>query len=159
ARLRQHQAETALVAIVGELQANREATDQALRYHQALLDSLLAYQQVGQAPSGRLFSRGYVAPAQVYETAWTSATETGVLADFEYARVLELSGVYARQEAYTQQALNTGQIIYEELYRGGGASIVANYRNLAFLIGAFVYREQQLVALYDQTLEALAGAE
>ncbi len=108
-------------------------------------------------PGVRQFPRGFVSAARLYDTAWASASATGALAKVEYAVVVRLSGVYAQQLRYEQQARSVGQLVYEELFRGGAESIAANYRNLASVISTFVYREQQLVELYEETLGAMSA--
>jgi type II secretory pathway pseudopilin PulG len=154
-RAQRLQAQAALEEIVAELQANRAAVGQSLRYHQNVTDSLRSYQRLGGQPSIALFSRGFIFPAQVYRTAWTSASETGALAHMTYADVLRLSKAYALQEAYVEQRNSVGQVIYQDLYRGGSTAILANYQNLAGVISTFLFREHQLLEAYAETLAAV----
>lgn len=153
ARAQRQQAQTALAEIIAEVDANQEAVEQSLRYHRALIDTLRVYQASStEPPPVRLFSRGFVFPAQVYRTAWTSASETGALSHMDYADVLRFSKVYAQQDVYAAQAQSLGQIVYQEIYRGGSRSIAANYRNLTDIIGTFAFRERELVETYEHIL-------
>ena len=60
---------------------------------------------------------------------------------------------HADQSRYEHQARSIGEVIYGELYRNGVEGVTGNYRNLSNLIGAFLYREKQLIAVYDTTLQ------
>lgn len=149
------QASSALASIVEELQSNRTAVAEALTYHSGRLELLQELQREPRAPDPRAFPRGFVAPAQLFATAWASATATGALAHMDYDTVLELSRIYARQERYEQQARSVAEIIYGELFRHGVGGVVENLANLGTLISTFAYREQQLLEYYDQTLGGL----
>jgi hypothetical protein len=146
------QANTALTEIVRELEANRQAVANSLEYHRGLVSRII---QVADNPaqlSIRDFSRGFIFPAQVHNTAWSSAAEIGALSNMSYDSVLVLSRVYAQQESYQEQAKSVGQIIYTELYRGGTSAIIANSDNLITVLQTFAYREQQLLQTYNTLL-------
>ncbi|HEX2217662.1 MAG TPA: hypothetical protein VHG35_02585 [Gemmatimonadales bacterium] len=159
ARSHRQLADTAHQEILEELRANRASVAEALQYHSALMDSLAAYRDQNGVPSARLFSRGFISPAQVSGTAWESASETGALTHMDYAVVLRLSRVYAQQDRYAEQNRSFGEVLYSEIYRGGLTSVVENHRNLASIIGTFRYREGELLDLYDQTLSALPAPQ
>ena len=147
------QANTALTEIVRELGANRQAVATALEYHSGLIQQIT--RQEADPPNKlnlRDFSRGFIAPAQIHRTAWSSATEIGTLSNMPYESVLVLSRVYAQQENYQEQARSVAQIIYAELYRGGTSAIIANSDNLVNVLQTFAYREQQLLQAYDTLL-------
>lgn len=154
---RAERAERALAGIVDELRTNREAVESALGYHQGLTVTIRELAAGSGTPDASTFSRGFVAPAPVYATAWQSAAATGVLEDLDFGVVLDLSRLYAHQERYEVQARGVSSIIYGELYRGGTRAVVANYRNLASLIRSFAYRERELLDLYDRTLAELGA--
>lgn len=154
---RSERAERALVGIVDELRTNREAVASALDYHQGLSATIRELAAGSGTPRVDTFSRGFVAPAPVYATAWQSAAATGVLEDLDFGVVLDLSRLYAHQERYEVQARGVSSVIYGELYRGGTEAVVANYRNLASLIHSFAYRERELLGLYDRTLAELGA--
>ena len=151
---RQHRNEASAAnhAITAELSANRAALSSAFKYHSGLLDTLRAQRQTGRPTNPGTFSRGFVAPAQLSSTTWQVAAETGVLSHMPYPAVLSLSRAYAQQQRYEQQAQSVGQLIYSEIYRGGPAAIASNTEGLVSLIGAFAYRERQMLALFDSTL-------
>lgn len=152
---RAERAEHALAGIVDELRTNREAVASALAYHQGLTATIRELSATSGSPDAATFSRGFVAPAAVYATAWESAAATGVLEDMDFGVVLDLSRLYAHQERYEVQARGVSSVIYGELYRGGTEAVVENYRNLASLIYSFAYRERELLDLYDRTLTEL----
>lgn len=154
-RAAREQAVSALASVVEELKSNRAAVQDSFDYHSQRLQVLAKLQGDSSVPSGRDFPRGFVNPAQIFKTAWDAATETGAVAHMDYAIVLELSKLYARQEGYETQSKVTGEIIYRELFRGGIGAVLENYANLAVIIRTFSYREQQLLEFYDQTLVAL----
>ncbi len=152
ARSHQQDADAAVAAIVAELETNRTAVAVSMAYHGGLLEQLFQRTAADGPPSTELFVRGFVAPAQLSATAWEVAAETGVLSHVRYPIVLGLSHAYSGQHHYAAQAEGVGQLIYGELYRNGPDAVAANYRNLASLIGAFAYRERELLAVYDSTL-------
>jgi hypothetical protein len=139
-------------AIGAEIASNRAAVVAASAYHSRILDSLRVNGSASWRPSPVLFSRGFVSPAQLSATAWQSAATTGVVEHMPYQTVLQLSQAYASQARYEHQAQSIGEVIYGELFRNGVEGITGNYRNLGNLIGAFLYRERQLAAMYDSTL-------
>ena len=154
-RARMARAEHALESIVDELRANRDAVETARQYHAGLLAAIREAGRTGVEPGIETFPRGFITPATVHRTAWESASATGALEALDLATLLKLSRVYEQQERYELQASQMGSLIYAELYRGGLAGILANYRNLAALVQAFAYREGELVALCDRTLGEL----
>ena len=154
-RADRQQARSALASIVEELKSNRAAVQTSLEYHTERLQLLGRLSGSGGVPDGRDFPRGFVLPAQIFQTAWESAGETGALSHMEYSTVLELSRLYARQERYESQAQSVGPILYGELFRGGVAGVLENHANLAALIGTFSYREQQQLERYDEVLASL----
>jgi len=160
AREHRRDAEDALRAIRAELAANRTTVESSRAYHAQLLSSLGGRPATEPSPTINMFTRGFVSPAQVTSTAWNVASETGVLSHIPYPTVLKLSRAYALQNRYDDQSRNIAQLIYSELYRQGPMAMAANYRNLLSLIGAFAFRERELVILYDSTLtEQGTGAE
>ncbi len=157
---RQHRAErqqgrAALTSIVEELKSNRAAVQVSLDYHSERLQLIGQLRREGARPSFRDFPRGFVSPAQTFQTAWDAAAETGALGHMEYSTVLDLSRLYARQRRYELQATGVGQVIYGELFRGGVEGVLENYANLAALIGTFSYREKELLERYDEMLASL----
>ena len=153
-------AEQALQSIREEMALNRAAVQEAVAYHGFLIDTLRTLvQRQAPPPSARLFYRGFVDPAPVIATAWTTATNTDAVSHMAYEDVLVVSRVYDEQEAYEVQGRAAGDVIYEQLYARGTDGIAENYRNLLSVIYTFQYREAQLVAVYDSALAVLGVPE
>lgn len=153
---RQHRAEgaSARSAIANELRENRRLLDSSRTYHQRLMRGIFS------APPTKpleptFFNRGFIMPAQVSTTAWEVASETGALSHMPYEEVLAISQVIAMERRYDTMAVSTGQLLYSEIYRLGPNGVAANARNLASIIGAFSYREAQVIARIDSTLALL----
>jgi hypothetical protein len=156
-RANRRDAAVALADITTEVRANRDAVRASLGYHSGLIGSLSRRPDSLGPPDASTFSRGFISPAQLSASAWGVAGETGVTRHISYPVVLRLSRAYALQSRYEEQARSFGQVLYGELYRSGPQAIAANYRHLTNIIGAFSYRERQLLAIYDSTLAQVAG--
>lgn len=157
-RADQAHARRALAAITEELAANRAAVQASHDYHQDRLRAIYAAQSEGEALAPRDFPRGFIGPAQVYQTAWEAARETGALSDLDYATLLALSRAYESQDRYEAQARAVGGIIYEQMFREGVDSVAAAGTKLAALIHTFRFREEELLSSYDEVLAVLDGA-
>ena len=142
-----------------EIKSNRAAVQSSLDYHSDRLRFIARLRREERVPEPRDFPRGFISPAQIFQTAWDTGGETGALAHMEYSTVLELSRLYARQESYELQSGAIGEVIYGELFRGGTSGIMEKYVNLSALIGTFSYRESQLLEQYDEMLAALGHAQ
>lgn len=151
------QSRQAVASIHEELKANRAAIAESMEYHLGLMEMLRAEHEEGWVPEARQFPRGFIFPARVARTAFDSASETGALAKTDFATVVKLSGIYAHQDRYEFQVRSIGEVIYTEMFRGGARAIAENYRNLTGIIGTFIYRESEVLALYDETLADLDG--
>ena len=152
---RRAEASHALAGIVEEIAANRDAIAAASAYHKDHLDLLDAAAREQKKPDIRAFDRGFVSPAQVSSAAWSTAGETGALANLPFDQVLALSRIYGQQSAYTQQQATVSAVIYPELFERGPQGIIDNTTGLRTLISTFFYREQQLGKAYDETLKGL----
>ena len=151
-RERAERARHILASILTEIKTNRVSVASSHEYHSGLLVAIKAAGQTSAPPDLRTFSRGFVSPANVYRTAWDSASATGAFEDIDYSTILKLSRVYAQQDRYERQAQSISPLLYGEIYREGTLAVLANYRNLASLIHTFVYREEELLETYGQTL-------
>jgi hypothetical protein len=151
-------AEHALSSIREELASNRALVSSSLKYHSGVLQAIDRAAAASAAPEIRTFSRGFISAANVYRTAWDSASVTGAFEDMSYATILRLSRVYAQQDRYEYQVRSIAPILYGELYRGGTNAVLANHRNLGSLIRSLVYRERELLESYDETLGTLGGS-
>ena len=151
------QAAYAQATIIDELVANRAVVEDAAMYHLTLVDSLraYAYQSRGGAaarPSPQLFARGFVDPASVLETAWTSANATGAVQAMDYDAVLAFAGIYEAQRAYRRQSDSVGELIYARLFEAGYGGVFGELGNLASVISTFAYRECELIERYNVLL-------
>lgn len=146
-------------SVRSEMRANRGAVQQSLDYHIGLTDTLFTLVRASSAdgtqrppPDMRVFSNGFIHPAQLLSTAWDAAGATDAVRHMEYGEVLALAHVYEEQRDYRRQADVVGGIIYTGMFERGMRGMLENYGNLANIISAFVYRECQLLASYDSVL-------
>lgn len=149
---RRAEARHALAGILEEIAVNRDAISAALAYHAEKIAILESASRVQARPDMRAFDRGFVAPAQVSAAAWSTAGETGALANLAFDQVLVLSRLSSQQAAYTQQQSSVSAVIYPALFERGPQGILDNATGLRSIISTFIYREQQLEAAYGQTL-------
>ena len=161
-------ADTALESIRDELDANRQAVDNALAYHIHLYDTLRTYlqpvsQRDGATPAPQpdmgVFSEGFIHPATTFSTAWETANVTDAISYMTYDDVLLLSRIYENQRQYYDQQKLVGQNIYTTLFNEGSAGMLRNIENLQFIIITFIYRECQLLEDYDEVLPQLPTRE
>ncbi|HYJ80185.1 MAG TPA: hypothetical protein VEW03_11310 [Longimicrobiaceae bacterium] len=153
-------ARVAQTSVRSELRANRGAVQESLQYHVGLTDTLFTLlrasgpdgSQRPPPPDMRVFSNGFVHPAQLLSTAWDAAGATDAVRHMAYDDVLALAHVYEEQRDYRRQADLVGGIIYTGMFERGMGGMLENYANLANIISAFVYRECQLLASYDSVL-------
>lgn len=148
----QAEAHHALDGIMEEIGANHTAVKEARAYHDEKLKILAEAQKANTPLDIRSFDRGFVAPAQLSNAAWTSASEVGALAHLPFDKVLSLSKVYSSQAAYMQQQVTAGNIIYTEIFAEGSQGMLNHGPGLRSLIATFQYREQQLEAAYAAAL-------
>lgn len=158
-------AATALASIRQELEANRQAVEQSLSYHSGNFQALRTLRQRAAAapqgggavpqPDARMFSRGFVAPAQLLFTAWEAAHAADLIGHMEYSDVLALASIYEQQRSYVGQSERIGELIYSRLFDEGFEGMLSNYANLNTIIGALSYRECQLLAGYTGASAAL----
>lgn len=148
-------AKNALNEIQQEIESNQALVEASRVYHASLLETLYSLSYKKEKPDIKLFSKGFVSPAKITDTAWTSALNTGVLENIEYDKVLELSRVYDLQIRYVRQSNSIGDIIYERLFDGGVYSMLESSHNLASIISTLQFREQELQKQYKSSLDAL----
>lgn len=154
---RRAEADLALASIIEEMAANRDAIIAARTYHAEHVD-LIDKAAADNTPLDiRSFPRGFIAPAQTSNAAWTSASETGALSHLPFEKVLALSRIYSQQAAYQQQQTTVSTVLYTHLFEGGAEGIVRQSNGLRAIISAFFYREQQLEGAYSSALESQAA--
>lgn len=158
ARIHRAEGESARVAIVNELRENRRLLDSSRTYHRGLTAAIYT-STASQPPTVELFRSGFILPAQISTTAWEVASETGALSHIQYEQVLAISRIVALERRYDAMAVSTGQLIYGELYRAGATGMAANARNLASIISAFAFREDQLIRRIDATLATVSARD
>jgi hypothetical protein len=158
-------ATTALESIREELDANRQSVLLSLKYHLQLSDTLIVILRQAAArgdsaspPGIRVFSQGFVHPAQLLSTAWETAAATDAVRHMSHDDVLVLARVYDQQRRYATQSEQIGALIYGEIFARGTSGVIRNYANLSSIIGAFWYRECELLLGYDQALTELRGS-
>lgn len=154
---RRAEAAHALTSILEEITANRDSVVAARAYHSEKMQTLDAAAKASKPLDVRDFSRGFISPAQVSSAAWTTAGETGALADLPFDQVLALGNIYSQQAAYQQQQATVASVIYSELFERGAAGILQHASGLRAIISAFFYREQQLEDAYTKTLAELSA--
>jgi hypothetical protein len=157
-------AATALESIREELAANRQSVLRSVQYHLQLSDTLGVIRRQAAAgndsaslPSVRVFSQGFVHPAQLLSTAWETAAATEAVRHMAHDDVLVLARMYDQQRRYATQAEQIGALIYGEIFARGTGGVIRNYANLNAIIGAFWYRECDLLLGYDRALAELRG--
>lgn len=149
---RRAEANLALDSIIEEIAANRDAIAAAQAYHGEHIE-LINEALAEESPLDiRSFPRGFIAPAQTANAAWTSASETGALSHLPFDKVLALSRVYSQQAAYQQQQATVSTVLYTNLFEGGAEGIARQATGLRAIISAFHYREQQLADAYASAL-------
>jgi hypothetical protein len=146
------EARIALEVIKEELSANRAAALASAAYHQERLALIEERARTGAGVELRDFPRGFLNPATLSTAAWTSAAETGSLANIEYDEIVRLSRIYEMQRAYRDETFTATGIIYQRMFDEGVESVPKNATGLVGLISAFLYREQALVKAYDSAL-------
>jgi hypothetical protein len=159
-------ATTALETIRQELATNRAAVLRSLRYHLYLSDTLSALRRQATTsstessalPDVRLFREGFVRPATLLSTAWQAAAATEAVRNIDHEDVLVLAGIYKQQRRYATQSEQIGALIYGEIFARGTSGMIRNFANLTSIIGAFWYRECDLLLAYDRALAELRGA-
>lgn len=149
---RRAEANLALDSIIEEIAANRDAIAVAQAYHGEHIELIDKALTEGSPLDIRSFPRGFIAPAQTANAAWTSASETGALSHLPFDKVLALSRVYSQQAAYQQQQATVSTVIYTNLFEGGAEGIARQATGLRAIISAFHYREQQLADAYASAL-------
>ncbi len=143
------EAAEALSSVREELAGNRAAALASKTYHEERLALIAERAAAGGSLSVRDFPRGFIAPATLSTAAWSSAAESGALANMDYAEIVKLSRLYDLQAVYRDQTVTAGSIIFQRMFDGGVANIPANANGLEAFIGASLYREQGLNETYD----------
>ncbi len=159
---RKEHGEVALTSITREIEENRSAVAAALDYHLYLSDTLRTIQRSNESsvlehgyPDARVFSKGFISPATVLNTAWEAANATDALGVMDYEDVLLLSRIYESQRVYAYQSQVSGDLIYAKLFSEGYIGMLENYQNLSTMIGSFWYQECRLLMSYDDLIAEL----
>lgn len=151
-RAAQERAAIALEAIEAEARANANALREAVEYHGQLLGRLYTHDGE-EAPSMTVFSRGFVAPANLSRHAWQSAANTGALEAAPYQRVLELESAYQQQARYEKQVDIVSGEIYRLLFEGGTDRVQQAWRSLRSVVSTLVFRECDLIGSLSKRVE------
>lgn len=149
----QVQAQQALAGIVEELESNRSKIDASYQYHDQLFRQLLSLAQEQEMPEIGLFSKGFIHPSAVFESAWETAKTTGASRQFDYPTTLTINHIYVLQQRYQKQGEIVGNLLYEDLYRSGRNAILG--RHLLDVISTFLWKEKELLEAYDEAIAKL----
>lgn len=148
--------ELAVEAIVAELRGNREAAERAMKRHRSVTTTLTNLSNRSQLPTNEFVQSGIFNPANLVETAWTSAREAGAVDEWPYDLVLEVSGLYERQAAYNNLARQLNADLYMDLRRRGFDAVLRQeFAGIILLTRDFANREAGFLHEYDETLAAL----
>ena len=153
------EAQRALEAILDEIESNRDHAASARQYHMERMGAASVAMQNGAALTVADFPRGFIASAPVSSTAWEVAKVTGAISNLDYETILLLSRVYEAQESYEIQKQASGELIYRTIWESGTQAIPQNLQNLMEVLGTFVYRESELVGVYEEAIGALDSGE
>ena len=142
----------ALASIKEEIETNMEAVSQSRNYHSEKIQ-ILREQQSDAALNPQDFPKGFIFPARVSRSAWSSASETGAFSHLQFEHVLEISRIYDQQKAYEQQIAADAEILYRELFEKGIDGVIENPKGLATMLGSLIYRDAELLKSYEEFLE------
>jgi hypothetical protein len=157
-RARDRAAEAAIQSIRAELVANRELAQTAMEYHQDRIGHIRQALESGTPLQPGDFPRGFTNPARFLGAAWDTARESGDLTAVDRDLHRTIAGAHATQARYEKQAEIVSQIIYQQLHAEGTAGVVKNPQSLMTLLYTFLYREQEIIDVFDQTLAAIDGS-
>jgi len=155
ARARTVAGEQAVVAIRAEIVSNRELAIESRDYHLGRVGRITESFRSGDPLARQDFPRGFISPARFLSAAWETARESGELGAVDRDLRREIAEAYKGQSRYEVQAENMSALIYRELYESAGREGVGNPGGLMMLIGAFRYREDELIVAFDETLAVI----
>jgi len=150
-------AESARQSIIAELQANLETVNDAYTYHSHLGRELTLHlsNKTEKQLGIRLFSKGFIHPANTFRTAWEAARSTGALRHMVYEDVLLFSRTYALQERYERQQDMAGNAIYRKIMEGGVYHVMQQPVALRDMVNSLSYKEEELASTYTDALKQL----
>lgn len=149
-------ANVAFESILAEVRSNRVAAERAMQFHRSIRETLSELAAQSRSPSADMVSGGLFNPANLVETAWTSAREAGVTDEWPYELVLTVSRTYERQAIYNDLARQLLADIYMDLRRRGGESVFREgAAGMLLLSYDFANREEELLQQYDAVLAAI----
>ena len=96
--------------------------------------------------------------AQLLGTAWETAAATDAVRHISHDDVLVLARTYDQQRRYATQSEQIGALIYGEIFARRTSGVIRNDANLSSIVGAFWYRECELLLGYDRALTELRGS-
>jgi hypothetical protein len=156
-RSRQAAAEEAIASIGAEIAANRELALAARDYHRQRLQLIGERMRSDEPLTSADFPDGFTNPARFLSAAWETAREAGELVAVDRDLRQRVAVAYSWQDRYAQQIASVSALIYESLFAGGRDALVGNPEGLMMLVGAFAWREEEIIGIYDQTLQALGA--
>jgi hypothetical protein len=152
--------ETARAAIVAELQRNRDIADRAGQNHLKINATLTDLAARGEKPTIEFASSGLFNPANLVDTAWTSAQQTGAVDRWSFESVLLVASLYERQSAYSELGRAIVADMYMDVRRRGLENVMEDgTAGMILLTRDFANREQNLVRQYDAALTAIRAQD
>jgi hypothetical protein len=148
--------ETARAAIVAELERNRDIAERARQNHLKINKTLTDLAARGEKVTVEVASSGLFNPANLVDTAWTSAQQTGAVDRWSFDSVLLVASVYERQAGYVELGRAIGADMYMDLRRRGLESVMEDGpAGIILLTQDFATREKNLVSSYDAALTTI----
>lgn len=151
------QAIEALESIRGEVAANRASLREALPYHRAMLDSLVALiarTHGPRVPGGQRAIANWsgIHPPRLLEDAWQTARSTDALQYLPYDVVLAASRTYAVQQRIAEVNRAFFGAVYTPEFASGGVSALGAMSSYLEDMSA---TEDHLASQYDAELRQL----
>jgi len=157
-------AQAAKKNVLAEIERNHQRVAGARAYHLALRDALQRLDDPAPETVSRVIRNGFVlsdgtrrsgfiSPADVLTTAWTTAQSTGAIRPLALDDVQVLSSVYEAQSRYQAHRDWFGQAFMTATMQKGAMGLLEDYQNLDLVLAQLASQEQQLIGAYAQALQ------
>jgi hypothetical protein len=155
ARARQVAGEEALQSVRVELASNRDLAVESRDYHVGRMEYATDKLRSGQPLAMSDFPDGFINPARCLDAAWETARESGELKAVNRELHRTIAVAYAHQDRYEEQIRSVSALIYQQLHEDGRNGMLGNAEGLLFLISTFIFREDEIIDVFDETLAAI----